>query len=53
MGTRERSGKGTDLSFGVLDYPPKIVEDRDVWSGAGVKTCQGLAGETSCELDDG
>ena len=35
----EKSGKGTDLDFCVLDYPPEIVEDGDVWGDAGVESC--------------
>lgn len=51
MNTSEGRGEGTDLGFGVLNYPPEIVEDRDVWGGAGMESCQCLAGEASCELN--
>ena len=53
MRASEESEAETDLSFGVLDYPPEVVEDRDVWRGARVKSCQCLAGEASRELDGG
>jgi len=45
--------EGTNLGSGVLDYPPEIVEDGDIWGGAGVESCQCLAGEASGELNYG
>ena len=53
VSTLEESEAETNLDFGVLDYPPEIVEDRDVWGGARVESCQCLAGEASRELDGG
>ena len=53
MNTSKESEAETDLNFGVLDYPPEVIEDRNVWGGSRVESCQCLAGEAGRKLDGG